>query len=180
MNCPKCKGDGRMIGGLVDAPGPNRTTIKVAAQGWGQCDACQGTGRRSVTVYEPPTIAEVMAKGFSKAAAAVIVQQEQDKAGRGERPYGPNEPTSPWGTQSREIIPEPPDPEPTGDLAAALQQFTIGQHVALISGGPVMTITADLGDEYACEWPIFGDDGKPNGGRDSRVFAAAVLKPIVE
>lgn len=172
MKCEKCKGDGRMIGGKLS---DGSTAI-----GWGQCDACAGTGRRSITVVEPPDLATVLAAGYSPEAAAAIVAEEQGKAERGERPYGPNDPTGRWGTPSKEIIPDLPAPEPTGTLAAALQQFIIGQHVALISGGPVMTVTADLGDEYACEWPMFGDDGKPNGGRDSRVFAAAVLKPIVE
>ncbi len=186
MKCEKCKGDGRMIGGLVDAQGPRdpktgqATTIQVPSAGWGKCDACKGTGLRSIVVCEPPTLDEVISKGYSPEAAAVIVQQEQDKAGRGERPYGPNDPTSPWGTPQREIIPEAPAPEgQSGTLAAALQKFELGQHVALISGGPVMTVTADLGDEYACEWPILDDNGKP-AGKDSRAFAAASLKPIVE
>lgn len=180
MRCEKCKGDGRMIGGLVDAPGPHNTTIQVAASGWGECDACKGTGQRSITVVEPPTIEYVIAKGYSPEAAAVIVQQEQDKAGRGERPYGPNDPTSPWGTPSREIIPDPPAQEsPAGTLSAALQKFDVGQKVALIAGGPVMAVTADLGDECACEWPIFDGDGK-EAGKESRAFAVTSLKPIVE
>lgn len=180
MKCEKCKGDGRMIGGLVDAPGPNRTTIQVASSGWGKCDACKGTGQRSITVVEPPDLATVLKAGYSPEAAAVIVQQEQDKAGRGERPYGPNDPKSPWGTPSREITTDPRAPEsPRGILAVALQKFEVGQKVALIAGGPVMTVTADLGDECACEWPMFDGDGK-EAGRESRAFAVASLKPIVE
>ena len=172
MKCEKCKGDGRMIGGKL---GDGTTAI-----GWGKCDACDGTGQRSITVVEPPDLETVIAKGYSPEAAAVIVKQEQDKAGRGERPYGPNDPTSPWGTPSKEIFPDPPTPEvPAGTMAAALQKFEIGQHVALISGGPVMTVTADLGDEYACEWTIMDDNGKP-AGKDSRAFAATSLKSIVE
>ena len=172
MKCEKCKGDGRMIGGKLS---DGSTAI-----GWGQCDVCDGTGQRKIVVYEVPTIDEVVAQGYTPEEAAVIVRQEQDKAGRGERPYGPNDPTSPWGTPSKEIIPEPPAPETqAGSMAAALQQFTVGQHVALISGGPVMTVTADLGDEYACEWPILDDAGKV-AGKDARAFAAASLKPIVE
>ncbi len=176
MKCEKCKGDGRMIGGKLK----DGTT----AIGWGACDSCNGTGQRSITVVEPPDIDTVIAAGYSREAAAVIVAEEQEKAGRGERPYGPNEPTSKWDTPSREVYPDPPAPDvpagATGTLAASLQKFQLGQKVALISGGPVMTVTADLGDEVACEWPTFDLDGKPNGGKDSRVFAVAVLKPIVE
>ncbi len=172
MNCEKCKGDGRMIGGkLKDGS---------TAAGWGTCDRCQGTGQRSITVVEPPTIEDVIAAGYTPEEAAVIVRQEQDKAGRGERPYGPNDPTSPWGTPSREIIPDAPAPESSGTIAAALQKFTVGQKVALISGGPVMTVTADLGDEYACEWPIIDPESGKMAGKDARAFAGASLKPIVE
>lgn len=173
MKCEKCKGDGRMIGGKL---GDGSTAI-----GWGTCDACNGTGQRSITVVEPPDLETVIAAGYSKSAAAVIVAEEQAKAERGERPYGPNDPDpARWGMPSKEIIPDPPAPElPAGTVAAAFQKFTVGQHVALISGGPVMTVTADLGDEYACEWPIMDDNGKP-AGKDSRAFAAASLKPIVE
>jgi len=169
MKCEKCKGDGRMIGGKL---GDGTTAI-----GWGKCDACAGTGQRKIVVYEVPTVEEVVAQGYTPEEAAVIVRQEQGKAGR---PYGPNDPTSPWGTPSKEIIPEPPALEtPVGSMAAALQQFEVGQKVALISGGPVMTVTADLGDEYACEWPILDGDGH-RIGTDSRAFAGASLKPIVE
>lgn len=172
MKCEKCKGDGRMIGGKLK----NGET----ATGWGTCDACDGTGQRTIEVVEPPSIEEVIAAGYTPEAAAAIVAEEQAKAGRGERPYGPNDPTSPWGTPTKTAVPDPPKPEAVnGAIAAALQKFDLGQKVALIAGGPIMTVTSDLGDEVACEWPILDGDGKP-AGKESRAFAVASLKPIVE
>lgn len=178
MKCERCKGDGRMIGGdLVDGAGK----VIGKATGWGQCDSCKGTGQRTIVVVEPPDLETVIAAGYGSEVAAAIVAREQAKAGRGEKPYGPNDPSlEEWGgTPTPIAIPDAPAPPAAMAAAPPASVFEYGQSVALISGGPIMKITALLGDEVACEWPILGEDAKPTGGVNSRAFAVSSLKPVV-
>ena len=175
MKCEKCKGDGRMIGGLIDGPQVDGKPTKIPATGWGQCDACKGSGERTIMVVAPPDLATVMESGYSSEAAAVIVAEEAARAERGEKPYGPNDPVAKWGTPAPAVIPEPPPP---AQAPAPPPVFALGQEVALISGGPKMIVTALLGDEVACEWPEMDPDGK-EVGKQSRAFAVTSLKAVV-
>ena len=101
MKCEKCKGDGRMIGGRIDGPQVDGKPTKIPATAWGQCDACKGSGQRTIMVVAPPDLETVIAAGYSPEAAAVIVAEEAAKAERGEKPYGPNDPVSKFERRPR-------------------------------------------------------------------------------
>ncbi len=80
MKCPRCKGEGRVVGGT----------------NWVRCEVCAGKGEVEGTPPAvPPTLAQVTAAGYSNEAAAAIVSIEQRKFEAGEKPYGPNDPL-PW------------------------------------------------------------------------------------
>jgi uncharacterized protein YodC (DUF2158 family) len=156
MKCTKCKGDGRQLSNGK----------------WEMCERCitvDQNGNKRATGIEPepvpvpvPTTESVMAAGFDEREAAAILRWEEAK-------------TQNDGKPPAAVPVAPAAPVPTNILSVT-PVTRIGKHAKLKSGGPEMTITADLGgDELVCEWEVASaQDGVPPG-KESHVFQAASL-----